>query len=101
LLESKISEIVMTTPQQRATPLLRYCTRDLSRISGRSGDMLIVNGVNLFQPQIGKALMKMPEVGTNYANEVGKAWFHGVIGDQNQASRQAVCEGSANPGRST
>lgn len=87
--EEETGEIVMTTLQRRATPLLRYRTRDLSRlvggycpcgrthrrlarIVGRSDDMLIVNGVNVFPSQIEGALMKMPEIGTNYLIQLEK-----------------------------
>lgn len=76
-------ELVFTTLQRQATPLLRYRTRDLTsvvpgscpcgrvhrrieRIKGRTDDMLIVNGVNLFPSQIEAVLMNVPEVGTNY-----------------------------------
>jgi phenylacetate-CoA ligase len=76
-------EIVFTTLKRTATPLLRYRTRDLSsvmtgecpcgrthrrisRIKGRSDDMLIINGVNVFPSQIEDVLMKIPQVGTNY-----------------------------------
>jgi len=76
-------EVVFTTLNRTATPLLRYRTRDLSRILGepcacgrthrrldrikaRTDDMLIINGVNVFPSQIEEALMKMPEMGTNY-----------------------------------
>ena len=64
-------------------PLIRYRTRDLTRIidepcpcgrthyrieriKGRSDDMLIINGVNVFPSQVEEILMKRPEVGTNY-----------------------------------
>lgn len=87
--EGETGEIVMTTLQRQATPLLRYRTRDLShlvsghcpcgrshrrlaRIKGRSDDMLIVNGVNVFPSQIEEALMKTPEVGTNYLIQLEK-----------------------------
>ncbi|MBD3239589.1 MAG: AMP-binding protein [Chitinivibrionales bacterium] len=76
-------EIVFTTLQREATPLLRYRTRDLSsvvpgpcpcgrthrrlsRIMGRSDDMLIINGVNVFPSQIETVLMGLKGVGTNY-----------------------------------
>ena len=87
--EGETGEIVMTTLQRQATPLLRYRTRDLShlvsghcpcgrshrrlaRITGRSDDMLIINGVNMFPSQIEEALMKMPEIGTNYLIQLEK-----------------------------
>ena len=64
-------------------PLIRYRTRDLTRflpgecacgrahrrldrIVGRSDDMLIVKGVNIYPMQVEKTLMSMPEVGQNY-----------------------------------
>jgi phenylacetate-CoA ligase len=82
-------EIVFTTLNRQATPLLRYRTRDLSsvmggecpcgrkhrriaRIKGRSDDMLIINGVNIFPSQIENVIMKVPEVGTNYQIIVDK-----------------------------
>jgi phenylacetate-CoA ligase len=82
-------EIVFTTLNRTATPLLRYRTRDLSsvmegecpcgrkhkriaRIKGRSDDMLIINGVNIFPSQIEDVIMKVPEVGTNYQIVVDK-----------------------------
>ena len=81
--EEKEGEIVFTTLDRRATPLLRYRTRDLafvykglcrckrthrrlSRITGRTDDMLIVNGVNVFPSQIEEVIMRIPEVGNNY-----------------------------------
>lgn len=82
-------EIVFTTLMRTATPLLRYRTRDLShvyggkcscgrthrriaRIKGRSDDMLIINGVNVFPSQIEDVIMKIPDVGTNYLIVVEK-----------------------------
>jgi phenylacetate-CoA ligase len=76
-------ELVFTTLRRKAVPILRYRTRDLSRIikepcecgrthrrmdriKARTDDMLIINGVNVFPSQIEEALMKMPEMGTNY-----------------------------------
>lgn len=76
-------EVVLTNLIRSAMPLMRYRTRDLaflhtepckcgrthrrmSRILGRSDDMLIINGVNVFPSQIEEVIMKIPEVGTNY-----------------------------------
>ncbi len=83
----EVGELVLTTLTREAMPLIRYRTRDLtsiidepcpcgrthrriSRIVGRSDDMLIINGVNIFPMQIEKVLMTIPEVGHNYAIEV-------------------------------
>jgi phenylacetate-CoA ligase len=83
-------EVVFTNLIRRATPLLRYRTRDLasilpgeckcgrthrrlSRITGRTDDMLIINGVNVFPSQIEEVIMKVPEVATNYQIHIEKA----------------------------
>ncbi len=82
-------ELVLTNLVRRATPILRYRTRDLaflhpegcdcgrthrrlSRILGRTDDMLIINGVNVFPSQIEEKIMKVPEVATNYQIHVEK-----------------------------
>jgi len=87
--EGEEGEIVLTTLTRQAMPLLRFRTRDLSkiipeacacgrthrrlqRIKGRDDDMLIINGVNIFPVQIEKVLMRIPEIGTNYAIHVKK-----------------------------
>lgn len=76
-------EMILTTLCREATPLLRYRTRDLttvlkgacpcgrthrriSRITGRTDDMMIINGVNVFPSQIEQVIMEIPEVGNNY-----------------------------------
>ena len=81
--EGKTGELVLTTLKREAMPLLRYRTRDitsiipepcvcgrthrrLQRITGRSDDMLIIRGVNLFPQQIERVLMSFPEIGRNY-----------------------------------
>lgn len=81
--DGEYGELVLTTLERQATPILRYRTRDLTRIvpgvcacgrvhrridriRGRSDDMLIVSGVNVFPSQIESVLMKIPEVGNNY-----------------------------------
>lgn len=82
-------EVVLTNLIRHATPLLRYRTRDraalipeacpcgrthrrLSRITGRTDDMLIINGVNVFPSQIEEVIMCIPEVGTNYQIHIEK-----------------------------
>jgi phenylacetate-CoA ligase len=76
-------ELVLTTLCREAMPLLRYRTRDITsvilepcpcgrthrrieRITGRSDDMLIIRGVNVYPQQIERVLMGLPEVGRNY-----------------------------------
>ncbi len=82
-------ELVFTILCREAMPLLRYRTHDISsvipgpcpcgrthrriaRITGRTDDMLIINGVNVFPSQVEEVLMRMPEVGTNWLIVVSK-----------------------------
>ena len=81
--DGEVGELVLTTLTREAMPLLRYRTRDLTRIlpgpcpcgrthrridrmKGRTDDMFIVKGVNIFPMQIEKVLLNYPEVGNNY-----------------------------------
>jgi phenylacetate-CoA ligase len=81
--EGETGELVLTTLNREAMPILRYRTRDitaiipepckcgrthrrLNRITGRSDDMLIIRGVNIFPQQIERVLMSFPQVGRNY-----------------------------------
>ncbi|MBN1838301.1 MAG: phenylacetate--CoA ligase [Spirochaetales bacterium] len=90
--EGEIGELVLTTLDREAMPLIRYRTRDLTRlipgpcpcgrthrridrIQGRSDDMLIINGVNIFPIQIEKTLMAIPGIGNNYLIEIHKENF--------------------------
>jgi phenylacetate-CoA ligase len=76
-------ELVMTTLQREGMPLIRYRTKDLTRIipepcacgrthrrieriKGRTDDMLIIKGSNIFPMQIEKKLMEISGVGTNF-----------------------------------
>jgi phenylacetate-CoA ligase len=78
-----VGELVFTTLTKEAMPVLRYRTRDLTavepgpcpcgrtlvrlrRITGRSDDMLIVRGVNVFPSQVEHALLQVPEVAPHY-----------------------------------
>lgn len=80
-------ELVLTTLQRQAMPLIRYRTRDLTsiisepcpcgrthrriaRITARTDDMMIINGVNIFPIQIEKTIMSVPEAGRNYIIEI-------------------------------
>ena len=79
----EIGELVLTTLDREMMPLLRYRTRDLTRIlpgecpcgrthlridriKGRSDDMFIIKGVNIFPMQVEKILVQFPQLGSNY-----------------------------------
>ncbi len=81
--DGQIGELVLTTLNREAMPLLRYRTRDLTRVlpgdcpcgrkhirldrmKGRSDDMMVLRGVNIFPIQIEKILLNYPELSSNY-----------------------------------
>jgi phenylacetate-CoA ligase len=81
--EGKTGELVFTTLTKEGLPLIRYRTRDLTRLHyekcrcgrtmvrmekclGRSDDMLIIRGVNLFPSQVESVLLEMSEIKPHY-----------------------------------
>uniref|UniRef100_A0A7C5ALI3 Phenylacetate-coenzyme A ligase n=1 Tax=Desulfobacca acetoxidans TaxID=60893 RepID=A0A7C5ALI3_9BACT len=89
----EVGELVFTNLTREGMPLLRYRTRDLasfddapcpcgrtfrriSRIRGRTDDMIIIKGVNIFPMQIEKVLLGMPEVHSNYLVELRRENFN-------------------------
>ena len=81
--DGEVGELVFTTLTKEGIPLLRYRTKDLtsitydkcecgrtlpriSRFKGRSDDMLIIRGVNVFPSQVEAALLEMGEVSPHY-----------------------------------
>lgn len=82
-------ELVLTAINRIAMPVIRYRTRDLTaiipepcscgrthrriaRIKGRSDDMMIINGVNIFPEQIERTIMNIPEASKNYIIEIAE-----------------------------
>lgn len=76
-------ELIISCVTKEALPIIRYRTKDISRLmyepckcgrttcrmenlSGRSDDMLIIRGVNVFPTQIEEVLLKIPEIGAHY-----------------------------------
>ncbi len=85
--EGKPGELVFTTLSKEALPMIRYRTRDLTallpptarsmrrmaRIGGRSDDMLIIRGVNVFPSQIEELLLKLAGLAPHYQLELTRA----------------------------
>jgi phenylacetate-CoA ligase len=85
--EGATGELVFTTLTKEALPMIRYRTRDLTallpptarsmrrmgRIQGRTDDMLIVRGVNVFPSQIEELVLKVPGLAPHYQIELSRA----------------------------
>ena len=86
LADGEKGELVFTSLTKEALPVIRYRTRDLTRllpgtarsmrrmekITGRSDDMLIIRGVNVFPSQIEELILKTPGLSPHYVLEVSK-----------------------------
>jgi phenylacetate-CoA ligase len=100
-------ELVFTTLTKEAMPVIRYRTRDLTllmpgsttvmrrmaKITGRSDDMLIVRGVNLFPSQVEEQILRDPALSGHYVIEVSRT---GALDDLLvRVEARAVLEGEA------
>jgi phenylacetate-CoA ligase len=84
--EGEKGELVFTSLTKEALPMIRYRTRDLTRllpgtartmrrmekITGRSDDMLIIRGVNVFPTQIEELILKQPSLAPHYVLEISR-----------------------------
>jgi phenylacetate-CoA ligase len=87
--DGAVGELVFTTLTKEAMPVLRYRTRDLasldrrpcpcgrtgvrmSRVRGRSDDMLIIRGVNVFPSQVEEALLRVEGTAPHYLIELSR-----------------------------
>ncbi len=87
--EGEKGELVFTSLQRRAMPMIRYRTKDITRlwrepghegrtfvrmekVTGRSDDMLIISGVNVFPSQIESLLLDIDEIAPQYVLIVSK-----------------------------
>ena len=82
--DGEFGELVFTSLTKEALPIVRYRTRDLTRllpgtartmrriqkITGRSDDMLIIRGVNVFPSQVEELILKQPRLAPHYQIEV-------------------------------
>ncbi len=84
--DGELGELVFTSLTKEALPIIRYRTRDLSRllpgtarsfrrmgkITGRSDDMLIIRGVNLFPSQVEELILKSGSLSPHYQLEINR-----------------------------
>src|SRR3954452_5266766 len=86
LTDGEKGELVVSSLTKEALPMIRYRTRDLTRllpcsgrpmrriekITGRADDMLILRGVNVFPSQIEELILKQPGLSPHYVLELSK-----------------------------
>jgi phenylacetate-CoA ligase len=86
LADGEPGELVLTSLTKEALPIIRYRTRDLTRllpptarsmrriarIAGRSDDMMIIRGVNVFPSQIEELVLKDPALAPHYRIEISR-----------------------------
>ncbi len=107
-------ELVFTSPTKEAFPIIRYRTRDLTRllpgtartmrrmekITGRTDDMMIIRGVNVFPTQIEEQLLKVTALSAHYQivlsqrNRMDTMTVHCEVlpGNANEATKQACAK---------
>ena len=98
--DGELGELVFTSLTKEAFPIIRYRTRDLTRllpgtarsmrrmekVTGRSDDMIILRGVNVFPTQIEEAIMATPGLAPHFQIELSKPDRMDVM--------EVICEGS-------
>ena len=84
--DGEFGELVFTSLTKEALPIIRYRTRDLTRllpgtsrtmrrmekITGRTDDMMIIRGVNVFPTQIEELILKIPQLAPHYLCELSR-----------------------------
>jgi phenylacetate-CoA ligase len=103
-------ELVLTSLQRQAMPMIRYRTRDISRlvrekcacgrtliamekVTGRSDDMMIVSGVNVFPSQIESVLMEFEEIEPQYVIHLFKKGYIDHIRVETEARAEHYAKG--------
>ena len=116
LADGEAGELVITTLTKEALPLLRYRTRDITRlvakrcdcgrthrrilrITGRNDDMLIIRGVNVYPSQIEAALVGRPGIAPHYQIVVTRRGSLDHVGVEVEAQPGIGADGHAALGR--
>ncbi|MDZ4164680.1 MAG: phenylacetate--CoA ligase [Smithellaceae bacterium] len=98
-------ELILTSLQRRAMPMIRYRTKDITKLTrdrcdcgrtfvrmekvyGRSDDMLIISGVNVFPSQIESVLLEIEEVEPQYLLVVTKKGYLDQLAVKVEAKRE-------------
>ncbi len=102
----EMGELIITSLQRRAMPMIRYRAKDITRLrreqcscgrtflkmdklSGRTDDMLIISGVNVFPSQIESLLLEIPEVEPQYVLVVRKKGYLDQLTVRVEAKKEA------------
>ena len=110
--EGEKGELIFTSIQRRAMPMLRYRTKDITRlrretcscgrtlikmdkVMGRSDDMLIISGVNVFPSQIEALLLDVEEVEPQYVLVVSKKGYLDQLSVKVEAKKEVFEAGTA------
>ena len=110
--EGEKGELLFTSLQRRAMPMIRYRTKDITRlwrepgsegrtfirmdkIYGRSDDMLIISGVNVFPSQIEALLLEIDEVEPQYRLVVRKKGYLDQLSVQVEGKKEVYDAGEA------
>ena len=110
--EGEKGELIFTSLQRRAMPMIRYRTKDITRlwrepgsegrtfirmdkIYGRSDDMLIISGVNVFPSQIEALLLEIDEVEPQYRLVVRKKGYLDQLSVQVEGKKEVYDAGEA------
>ena len=98
--DGEAGELVFTSLTKEALPIIRYRTRDLTRllpptarsmrrmakVTGRTDDMLIIRGVNVFPSQIEELISPQPDLAPHYVLEVRRERFARRVDRQGRAA---------------
>ena len=110
--DGEMGELVFTSLTKEAFPIIRYRTRDLTRllpgtartmrrmekVTGRSDDMMILRGVNVFPSQIEEQLMKVADLAPHFQVELTKPDrmdVMTVIAEATEGSREGAARDAA------
>ncbi len=106
----EVGELVFTALQRRAMPLIRYRTKDITRleriqcpcgrtlvtmnkVTGRDDDMLIISGVNVFPSQVESVVMEFREMEPHYLIRVRKKGYLDVMSLELEAKKSVYGDG--------